>query len=114
MEPTSKLVSHCGLYCGACRSYLKGKCPGCIDNVKATWCKVRICCQENGYSSCADCKTYANPMGCKYYNNIFSKVIGFIFRSDRNACIAMIKEKGYDNFADYMAKNGWQTIKKGS
>ena len=53
-------------------------------------------------------------MGCKYYNNIFSKVIGFIFRSDRNACIAMIKEKGYDNFADYMAKNGWQTIKKGS
>jgi len=24
-----KLVAKCGLYCGACGAYLKGRCPGC-------------------------------------------------------------------------------------
>jgi hypothetical protein len=31
------LVAHCGLYCGACGAYLKGRCPGCHENVKAGW-----------------------------------------------------------------------------
>ena len=35
-----ELVGYCGLYCGACGKYLNGKCRGCHDNVKATWCKV--------------------------------------------------------------------------
>ena len=35
-----KLVAYCGLYCGACGAYLRGRCPGCIENYKATWCKV--------------------------------------------------------------------------
>lgn len=108
----TKLVAHCGLYCGACRSYIKGKCPGCIDNAKATWCKVRSCCRQNGYASCADCKTHSNPMECKFFNNFIARMFGLIFRSDRNACIAMIKEKGYQSFAEYMAGNGWQTIRK--
>ena len=43
-----KLVAFCGLYCGACKAYLKERCPGCHDNEKATWCKVRTCCLENG------------------------------------------------------------------
>lgn len=106
------LIAYCGLYCGACGSYTKGKCPGCHENVKAGWCKVRSCNQENGFSSCAECKTRTNPMDCKYFNNPVSKIFGFIFRSDRNACIAMIKERGYDQFAVYMAENKIQTIKR--
>ena len=35
------LVAYCGLYCGACRSYLKRKCQACKDNEKASWCKVK-------------------------------------------------------------------------
>jgi hypothetical protein len=108
----TKLIANCGLYCGSCGRYLKESCPGCADNKKATWCKVRTCNMEHGYASCADCKEYTNPMDCKKYNNFMSKVFGFIFKSDRNACLNMIKNNGYENFANYMASNKLQSIKK--
>jgi hypothetical protein len=107
-----KMIAYCGLYCGSCRSYLKGSCPGCADNKKATWCKVRSCNMEHGYSSCADCKEFANAMDCKKYNNFMSKLMGVIFQSDRNACINTIRSNGYENFAVFMAENKQQTIKK--
>jgi len=50
------LVAYCGLYCGACGSYLRETCPGCHQNEKAEWCKVRVCCIDNQYLSCADCE----------------------------------------------------------
>lgn len=108
----SKLVSFCGLYCGSCSKYLKGKCAGCFDNVKATWCKVRSCNMEKNQASCADCKEFADPSACKKYNNIFSKFFSLVFRSDRDACLAYIRTNGYNDFAAYMSKNGWVTIKK--
>jgi hypothetical protein len=107
-----KHIAYCGLYCAACRSFVTGKCPGCAENAKASWCKVRSCCIENNYASCADCKDFKDVMQCKKYNNFMSKVFGFIFRSDRAACISLIKEKGYDGFAAYMSEKGLQTIKK--
>jgi len=106
------MVAFCGLYCGACRSYLKGKCPGCAKNEKASWCSVRSCCLQHQYQSCADCKEFPNAMDCSKYNNFMSKLMGFIFRSDRNACIEMIKHVGYDAFAAEMAAKKQQTIKK--
>ena len=106
------LIAFCGLYCGACKSYLKDKCPGCKDNVKATWCTVRACNLEHNYNSCADCKEYPNANECKKFNNPISKIFGFVFRSDRNACIEMIKQKGYDNFVSYMAENKLQSIRR--
>jgi hypothetical protein len=105
------LIAFCGLYCGACRSYLSGKCPGCTENVKATWCGVRQCCLENQFQSCADCRS-VELMSCKKYNNFISKAFGFIFNSDRSACIARIKETGYDEFAIEMAESRRQTIKR--
>jgi hypothetical protein len=105
------LIAYCGLYCGACRSYLTGKCAGCKENVKASWCKVRQCTIENNYLSCADCQTM-ELNECKKFNNMFSKLFGLIFRSDRSACIKLIKEIGYDDFAIYMATNKQQTIKR--
>ncbi len=105
------LVSKCGLYCGSCPKYLKEKCPGCHGNEKAAWCKIRSCCLEHNYSSCAECKEYSNVMECKKFNNFFSRLIGFILRSDRNAGIGMIKEKGYEGFAKYMAENKLISIK---
>jgi hypothetical protein len=26
------LVAYCGLYCGACKAYRSGRCPGCRQN----------------------------------------------------------------------------------
>jgi hypothetical protein len=108
----SKLVAFCGLYCGACKKCLKEKCPGCAGNEKASWCTVRKCNLENHYTSCADCKIFENIMECQKYNNIFSKVIGFVLRSDRKAGIDRIKSIGLTAFAREMAENGWQAVKR--
>ena len=107
-----KLIAFCGLYCGSCRSYIKGKCPGCANNEKASWCKIRSCNLTNNYKSCADCTEFSSPMDCKKYNNFISKAFGFIFRTNRAAGIDIIKEKGYENFAAYMAENRLQGIKR--
>ncbi len=107
----SKLVACCGLYCGACGAYLKEKCPGCHDNEKAGWCKVRACCLEAGYSSCADCRGFLDPKDCRKFHNFISRIIGFVLRSDRGACIAKIRQKGIESHAMEMAASRRQTIK---
>lgn len=106
------MVAYCGLYCAACGKFQKGSCPGCVKNEKAAWCKIRTCCIENGYKSCADCKEFSNVMDCKKYNNFISKVFGFVFRSNRAACIAMIKEGDYKKYADYMTEHKMQSMRR--
>ena len=107
-----KLIAYCGLYCGACRKYIKEKCPGCQKNEKASWCKVRICCMENSYKSCADCQIVSDLKDCKKLNNFIAKLFALILRSDRNTCIEFIREKGYDEFAQEMSEKKMMTIKK--
>jgi hypothetical protein len=106
------LIAYCGLYCGACKKYLSGSCPGCHENEKASWCKIRSCCMEHGYASCADCTEFSNPMDCKKFNNFFSKLFALIFKSDRAACISKIRESGYEGYAAFMASNNLQTIRR--
>jgi len=106
------LVAHCGLYCGACRAYLKGRCPGCHENSRASWCKVRSCCMEQGLATCADCTEFPDPMDCRKYNNFMAKLFGFIFRSDRAACIRQIREVGLEAHADSMAARKQQSVKR--
>lgn len=106
------LVSFCGLYCGACKKFLIDKCPGCAKNEKALWCKVRTCNAENKYSSCAECREYPNPMECKKYNNFFSRIFGFVLRSDRQAGIVRIKEIGLEAFTREMATRKLHAIKR--
>ncbi len=105
------LIAYCGIYCGACRSYLKGKCPGCRESLKMSWCSVRKCCMENNYISCADC-SISNVRECGKYNTFISKIIGMILNSDRAACVERIKETGYDEFALEMSEKKIQTIKR--
>jgi hypothetical protein len=107
IKADAKLIAACGLYCGACGAFLKGKCPGCKENVKAEkWCNVKNCCKDNGYKSCADCGTYKNPDDCKNFNNFISKIFKVIFRSNRKGCIDKIRSVGYDEFAKEMSKTG--------
>lgn len=106
------LVSYCGLYCGACPSHLKEKCPGCHENTRATWCKVRSCCLANSHDSCGNCREHDDIKSCSKFNNIISKIFGFIFRSDRHAGIMKIRELGIRGFAKYMAETKRQAIRR--
>lgn len=107
-----ELVACCGLYCGACRAQRKGKCPGCRDNAKAKWCTVRSCCLEKGIRTCAECTDFADPMACSKYNNFMARLFGFVFRSDRAACIVQIKQLGLEGHAQAMAEQGRQSIRR--
>jgi hypothetical protein len=66
---------------------------------------------DNNLESCADCTTI-KLMDCRKYNNFISKAFGFIFNSDRSACITRIKEIGYEDFSVEMANSKKQTIRK--
>lgn len=105
-----ELVAYCGIYCGACRSYAIGRCPGCRKSEKATWCKVRTCCINNKYATCANCTTHCDPRACKVYHNPISRLFGFVFRSNRAACIQRIREVGTTTFAREMAERRRYTL----
>ncbi len=98
-------IAACGLFCGACPQKSRGKCPGCRDYEKAVWCKVRKCCLEHGWQSCADCTTTTSDK-CKVFNNFYAKLFSFIFRSDRQGCVDRIREVGYEAFAQEMRLAG--------
>lgn len=69
---------------------------------------------EHGFSSCADCRDFTDPMQCGKFNNFISKVVGFVLRSDRAACIRQIGRLGLKGHADLMTSQQKQTIKKGT
>ena len=105
------LIAYCGLYCGACPRYLKGKCGGCREDEKLAWCKIRSCNTEHSFHSCADCSLMAFE-DCKLNHNFMSKFFAFVFGSDRDACVERIKKIGSEPFAQEMAKIGCHTIKR--
>ena len=107
-----ELVAHCGLYCGACRSYLKETCPGCHENEKASWCTVRSCCRDRHIATCAECADFPDVRECKKYHNVVSRLFGFVFRSDRAACIAQVRDQGLAGHAARMAERGLHTIRR--
>jgi hypothetical protein len=98
-------IACCGLYCGACKKFLRDKCPGCKKNDKAKWCTVRTCCLQHGYHSCADCNEVSDLSECKKLNNFIAWVFGLVFRSDRNACLHCIRQDGYEAFAERMTRD---------
>jgi hypothetical protein len=53
---------------------------------------------EKNYSTCADCEEFEDLKQCKKLNNLISRIIGFIFRSDRIANLYRIRENGLDAF----------------
>jgi hypothetical protein len=105
-----ELVAYCGLYCGACGAYLKGRCPGCHQNVKAGWCKIRACCVEHHYSTCAECSEFLDPNDCRKFNNLIAKVFGLVFNSNRQACVLKIRELGLEGYATLMTDKRRQSL----
>lgn len=113
LEKRTEMIAMCGLYCGACPKFIKEKCPGCHGNEKASWCKIRTCCFDKSISSCADCPRFNDVVACKIYHNFMAKLFGFVFNSDRAACIRKIKEIGYDRFAAEMTAKKQMSFKRG-
>lgn len=105
------LISYCGLYCGACPRFIKGKCEGCKEN-NPSWCKVKPCNIDNNYTSCADCREYESVSECKKFNPLFIRLGEFVSRTSRKAGIQFIKDKGRLEFMNYMAENKLVSIKK--
>lgn len=107
-----ELIAACGLYCGSCSKYRKGKCPSCKEYEKAGWCKIRSCCIEKSIENCSQCKEYQNPNECSKYNNFIARTIEFVFITDRSLCIRKIKAEGTEKFVQLMSENGWVSMPK--
>jgi hypothetical protein len=105
-----QLIAYCGLYCGACRKFMTGKCTGCQKLSQPHWCKIRTCCIDKKFNSCADC-LLETPNACKKFNNPVSKVFSLIFGSNREKCILTIREKGPVWYAGHMAETRQQSLK---
>ncbi|MFW3145212.1 MAG: DUF3795 domain-containing protein [Thermoplasmatota archaeon] len=112
VKPNKDLVAYCGLYCGECGKFKKGRCQGCAGNEKASWCKIRSCCIDHGYHTCADCREFSDPYECKQLNNLMAKAFSLIFGSDRGSALEMIKKNGRQSYAEEMVNIGRMTPRK--
>ena len=114
MTENEQLISYCGFYCGACPTYLSGKCEGCRGNspkcaVGYKKCMAKPCCVENGFFTCADC--FTSTKKCKKYNPLSIRFGEWISNTSRKKAIEMIKEKGQAKFLAYMVDKNWVTVK---
>ncbi len=113
VQTDERLVACCGLYCGGCGRLLAGKCPGCADTAKADWCKVRACCREHNYETCAQCATHDDAGKCGKLVNFISGIFSLVFKSDRPAAIRYIKANGIEAYAALMSGRGSHCIRRG-
>lgn len=118
---STELIAACGLYCGACRKYKRGKCQGCSPQADGTaehrstdnWlhkCRIRRCVQEKAYHTCAECETDVKE--CKHHNTFINRLVSMMFNSDRAACIRYIKHNGEERYAEKMSWNEQMTFRK--
>jgi hypothetical protein len=111
-----QLIAYCGLYCKFCPAFMSDKCEGCRGNstknaVLYKQCKVKPCCVENGFFTCADCTIYTSPKECKKYNPLLLRIASWVESSDRSKAIEMIKTKGRAGFAGFMDERNWVCFK---
>ena len=116
MTDNEPFIAYCGLYCKACPAFVSGKCEGCrVDSAKSAVlykkCKVKPCCVENGFFTCADCTIYASTKACKKYNPLMLNISSWIGCVNRSKCIDMIKEKGRAEFLAFMEERNWVMFK---
>ncbi len=108
-----ELVALCGFYCGSCKSYRKGKCPGCAAKDKdPSWCRVRSCCRQHAYRSCVDCSEVTDLAGCRKVNGLVNRVFGFVFRYSRVKNLEHLREIGYEAYATELARRGKLWVKQ--
>ena len=107
------LLAACGLYCGACGAFRKGKCRGCRENTFFASCPVRVCCLESGVAHCAACASGENPDRCGKRHGLIPRLFGLLFRSDRDGCVRRIRRLGPEAYAADRAAAGLQSLRPG-
>ena len=71
----TSLLSPCGVYCGNCAVYKKGKCLGCSEESKKAettekvFCDIYSCAKNKKLATCSDCDSYPCE---KYDKGIFA------------------------------------------
>lgn len=93
--------AYCGLYCGGCGRYKKGRWKRCRDDGGYDSCKIRKCAKDRGYFTCAECGEF---LECKKLDNFISKIFSFLFKSDRVGNLKEIKGIGVEKWSTQQAK----------
>jgi len=94
-----KIVAYCGLICSDCGAFKKLKCQGChSDKPIFKNCPVKKCAMDKNYSTCAECGEFEDLKQCRKLNNFVSKLMGFVFRTDRIGNLKRIREIGLETF----------------
>ena len=99
--PCDADIAPCGLFCTNCGKFKKGRCKGCQVEPGFSRCAVRRCCAEAGIATCAKCAQFRAPRGfdeCRKLNSPIAKVFSFVFGSDRPAALALLRDKGREEY----------------
>jgi hypothetical protein len=103
-----ELLGCCGAYCKTCMVFNNSFCKGCkvgySDNTRdlaKAKCKMKVCCINKQYVSCADCKDYES---CEIINSFYNKN-GYKYKKYKEA-IDFIRSNGYKEF--FSIANKWK------
>lgn len=111
------MVSYCGIYCGACPGFHKGRCKGCRTAVRKSSHKrscgygMRICCEEKEIDYCGQCEEYP----CSKINRLIRSQksrMEYDYRHDIPKNFEMIKEEGLNVWLNSQVKK-WTCSKCG-
>ena len=93
-------ISACGLFCTNCGAFKRKKCKGCQVSPNFSCCPVRQCCADKGITVCGF-GSFSSPRDfreCKKVNSFVAKLFALIFRSNRPAALAMLRDQGRDAY----------------
>ena len=82
---------------------------GCQEVPGFQRCSIRKCVIEKGITTCAECDEFASPRSyaeCKKINNLIAKVFALIFRSDRPAALALLRDEGREVYLEAKRSSG--------
>ncbi|MBN2407835.1 MAG: DUF3795 domain-containing protein [Elusimicrobia bacterium] len=93
-------IGCCGAYCATCKVGRTGQCKGCKSgyadgsrDISKARCKIKVCCIDKEYSSCAECSEYDS---CDIITTFYGKN-GYKYKKYREA-IDYIRSNGYKKF----------------
>jgi hypothetical protein len=107
--PADAHVAACGLFCTNCGAFIKGRCQGCQVQPGFSCCPVRKCCADKGITICADCSEFRAPRDfreCKKLNSVVAKLFSLIFRSNRPAALALLRDGGREAYLQAKRASG--------
>lgn len=103
------LVSYCGIYCGACPGFHRGRCKGCRATENKQTRKgscgygMRKCCEDKGLDYCGPCDQYP----CSKINKLINSQKGrkeYDYRHNIPKNFEMIRKEGLATWLESQVK----------